>query len=200
MVAIPLTPGFTDSNFYLKTNTKTFTSPINRVTQSLELAGAQWYGSFTLPRMDRTKAAAWIAFFMLCKGMSETFNMRDPDWKINLGPGTGTPLVNGDSQLGNTLIIDGCTVSTLGWLKIGDYFSVGGKLKRMTANADTDSGGNTTLTFEPPIDTSPADNDAVTTVGATCEMILADDSQASWPCDKNGIYQEKTFVAYEPLR
>jgi hypothetical protein len=28
-------------------------------------------------------------------------------------------------------------------------------------------------------------------------MILSDDAQGMWECDRNGVYQEKTFTAFE---
>lgn len=199
-ISMPVNVGFTEANFYLETNTQSFTSPVTKTTQVLELDGARWRATYSLPKMRREQAAQWIAFFLKCAGRANKFLAYDADWKTNLGPGTGTPLVKGAGQTGGTLEIDGCTPSVTGWLRASDYVTVNGQLVRLTQNADTDGSGNATLFFEPPLIESPADNLPITTTGTQyCEMILVDDSQGQWPTDKNGIYQEKTFSGYEPL-
>ena len=106
-------------------------------------------------------------------------------------------VVNGASQTGSTLAIDGCTADVFGWGIAGDYFNVGGELHQLTEDADTDSSGETTLTFKPALRTSPVDNAAITFTKATCEMVLIDDQQGTWKCDKNGVYEAKTFSAME---
>lgn len=105
-------------------------------------------------------------------------------------PGTlaGTPLVNGASQTGASLITDGWTNSTAA-LKTGDVFTIAGVyavhpetkatlgyLQQFVATADgtADGSGNLTISISPSIVTSgafqnvsgsPADNAAITTVG-----------------------------------
>lgn len=195
-IDMPVTPGFTDCNFYLEANTQTFTSPFTRATQRQELAGARWRASYSLPAMTRRQAAPWIAFFLKLKGRVNTFNAYDPDWKTPLGPAGGTPLVKGGSQTGISLLIDGCTPNTL-FLHAGDPFGVNGELKRLTADATANGSGEVTLYFEPYLRSSPPDSAPITVIRPTCTMILTDDNQGSYTCDKNGIYQPKTFTAYE---
>ena len=67
----------------------------------------------------------------------------------------------------------------------------------LTADAISDVSGNCTLNFKPALRTSPADNAPITTARPSCTMVLADDMQAAWDCDRNGIYQPKTFTAME---
>lgn len=196
---ITMPPGrfIKESNFYLETNTQVFTSPVNRAVQRRERAGARWRMTLTLRPMHREDAAKWIAFLLKLRGMTETFYASDPDWQVNRGPGTGNPLVRGAGQTGNTLLIDGCTPSVTGWLRAGDYFSVNGELKRLTADANTSGSTQTTLNFEPFLRNSPVDNAVVTVTNPVCEMILTDDSQLSWQSDARQIYQERTFSAVE---
>lgn len=197
-IDMPSTLGFVrSSNFYLQTNTQVFESPITRDTQTKQLPGARWVMEVTLRRMKRAEAAKWIAFIMKLRGRSETFYGFDPDWKTNLGPCGGTPLVKGAGQTGTSLNIDGCTLSTLGWMKAGDYFSVGSELKRLTVDADANGSGETTLTFEPYLRSAPADNAAITVLNPKAVMKLTDDSMASWVSNENSIYEEKTLTAYE---
>jgi hypothetical protein len=147
--------------------------------------------------MNRLQASEWIAFFMKCKGRAESFTAYDPDWKVNLGFWSGAPLVKGVGQTGNSLIIDGCTASVTNWARAGDYFSVGGELKRITANANTNGSGETTLYFEPFLRAAPADNAALSVNPATCTMIMISDNTGEWNSNHNKVYDEKTFAAYE---
>ena len=187
------------SNFYLETNTQQFTSPINRSIQTVQLSGSRWRADITLRPLKKSEVGAWIAFFLKLRGMSETFYCYDPDWKSNTGIGGGTPLVNAAGQTGTSLIIDGAPLSTTAWLKAGDYFEVGGELKRLTANVNTDGSGNATLVFEPFLRTSPADNAVVTITNPKAKMRLMDDRQLSWSSNHRGLYSSKTFSAFESI-
>lgn len=111
--------------------------------------------------------------------------------------GTGSPQVNGGSQTGSSLTIDGATANVTGWLKAGDYFEVNGELKMLTADVNTNGSGQATLTFKPALRESPADNTAITVLNPACEMILADDQQTVWESDHDGIYESITFIAVE---
>lgn len=193
---MPASPGFVRSSFGLEAHTQTFTSPLTRNTQRLVLTGGRWRADYTLPKMNARQAGPWMAFLDQCEGMANTFNAYDPDRQRPLGAGTGTPLVKSGSQTGSSLTTDGWTSSTL-VLKAGDYFSVNNELKRVTADVTSDGSGNATVTFKPALRSSPADDAPLTLTRPTCTMILEGDNQGFWECDHNGIYQEKTFSAYE---
>jgi hypothetical protein len=81
----------------------------------------------------------------------------------------GTPIVNGAGQTGSTLVTNGWTVSITGLLNIGDVFTIAGvfainpKNRQSTgslqnflviAAANSDSGGNSTISIYPAITTS----------------------------------------------
>lgn len=145
---------------------------------------------------EPVRAAAWKAFFDLLEGSANTFNAFDPDCKTPLaGLVGGTPLVNGGSQTGSSLVTDGWPANKT-VLKAGDYFSFG-ELKRATADVLSDGSGNATIPFKPWVRTSPADNTPIVVNRPTCTMILADDMQAIWECNAQGVYQPKTFSAFE---
>ena len=111
-------------------------------------------------------------------------------YRHTVGVNTGTPLVNGASQTGTSLITDGWTNDTTGILKKGDVFTIAnvnsvnpvnkvntGNLQQFVLTADANSGATTgpaTLAILPAITTtgpyqtvnaSPADNAAITVVG-----------------------------------
>lgn len=107
-----------------------------------------------------------------------------------VGPLGGTPLVNGASQTGSSLVTDGWTAAAASRLKKGDVFTIASvkavnpqnyrsttQLQQFVVTADTssDGSGNATIPIYPPIitsgayqtvDSAPADNAALTVVGA----------------------------------
>lgn len=107
-----------------------------------------------------------------------------------VGPLGGTPLVNGASQTGASLVTDGWTAAAAARLNKGDVFTIAGvfsvnpqsrqstgKLQQFTVTADVSSNasGQATVPISPSIVTSgalqtvtgsPADNAAITVLGA----------------------------------
>ncbi len=196
-IDMPSAPGFTNCRFFLETNSQTFESPLTKTTQRMLLGGSRWNATYSLPAMNQAHASFWQAFFLLLEGRANAFNAFDPDRQTPRGVATGTPLVNGASQTGSSLTIDGCTHSITGWLLPGDFFSVNGELKMVTAQVNTNGSGQATVTFKPALRSSPADNAPITTSRPSCTMILADDMQMAFDCNVKGIYQPKTFTATE---
>ena len=86
--------------------------------------------------------------------------------QINV-PSYGTVLVNGGSQTGTSLIVDGLT----GVPQAGDTFTVAGIEKVYTvASTATVTSGGATLSITPALASSPADNAAVTFLSANREL------------------------------
>jgi hypothetical protein len=80
-------------------------------------------------------------------------------WSVVSKPDYGTVLVNGGSQTGTSLTVDGLTEAP----QAGDTFTIAGVELVYTVTADaTVSSGAATLTISPALDTSPADNAALT--------------------------------------
>ena len=182
--AMPATPSFTSAQFGLRSNTQTFASPLTGKIQVVELTGSRWYGTFTLPPLSKADAGAWIAFLTKLRGQAHSFFAFDPARKTPQGSVGGTPLVNGASQTGNTLITDGWSNSTL-VLKAGDYITVAGTqnaLYMVTADATTNGSGQVTLTIEPPIRNSPENNAGITTTNPSCVMRLTG-GDVTWNID-----------------
>src|SRR5665213_1912304 len=123
-----------------------------------------------------------------------------------VGTKAGTPLVNGATQTGATLITDGWTASTAA-LKKGDIFTLAGvtsvhpeskintgQVQQFVATADgtADGSGNLTIAISPAMVTSgatqnvsgsPADNAAITVTGT-----------ASTPYGISMAYQKNAFA------
>lgn len=177
------------------------TSPFTLQSQIQVFPGQMWTGNIGLPPMKRVDAEVWIAFLLSLNGRQGTFLMGDPTATAPQGVGTGTPLVNGGSQTGNVLVIDGATNSTTNWLKAGDYFHmvVGGqyRLHKVLQNANSDGSGNVSLTIWPNLRESPPDNTALVLVNPKGQWRL-DQSFATWDVDV-GLNFTQNFPIKEAL-
>lgn len=116
-----------------------------------------------------------------------------------VGPLGGTPLVNGASQTGSSLVTDGWTAAAAARLKKGDVFTIAdvyevnpqtyvstGRLQRFTVTADvsSDASGNVTIAI------SPAINDGTNTTvdgdGASVSLAAYQNVDAA-PADNAAI-------------
>jgi hypothetical protein len=112
-------------------------------------------------------------FLALCDRYWQSGQIFDIDyyfWQTRpFGAGGGTPLVNGASQTGSNLVIDGAPFTTTAWLKAGDIIKVAGRniVFDVTADVNTDGAGNATIPIFPSllVGQSPANNAAVTISG-----------------------------------
>lgn len=197
-LTMPTSPtGFQSHRFGLRSNTLTFSSPLNGTTQTLEFPGSKWGGAFALPPMKRTTAAAWLSFYAQLRGGSGRFYGFDPGGRTPRGSASGSPLVNGAGQYpGNTLITDAWPISITGLLLPGDYFQVGDELKMVTASVNSNGSGQATITFEPPLRAAPVDNAAIIYTNPTCIMRLANDDQTAWDINQLNLYG-LSFVGIE---
>lgn len=166
-------------------------SPFTYASQAQASAGQMWQADVTLPPMKRADAEAWVAWLVSLRGSFGTFLMGDPIGATPRGAGGGTPLVNGSSQTGQDLNIDGCTPDITGWLKAGDYVQLGSAgsatLHKVLADVSTNGSGEATLTLWPHIRTAPSDNAAVTISNTVGRWRLAS-SESSWSVNEASIY------------
>jgi len=171
--------------FSLMPNTASFTSPLNGAVQTSELPGARWVSTFGwngLTDLDVRILKAWLNKL---SGRAGRFYLTDYTHKTPSGTAQGSPVVNGASQTGRTLVTSGWTPNQTALLLPGDYFSVGSQLCVITETASADGSGNATLTFEPPLRLSPSNALTVVTASPKCIMMLEDDKQDNFP------FQEK---------
>jgi len=152
-------------------------SPFTGSQQVQKHQGQWWEFEAALAPMARASAEGWIAFLLSLNGQQGTFLLGDPLGSTVRGVGTGTPLVKGASQTGNSLITDGWTASQTGILKAGDYFQLGSgsssKLYKVLADANSDGSGDATFDIWPSINTAVADNSALTISSAKGAFRLA---------------------------
>lgn len=144
-----------------------------------KIDGHVWTFSAGYNRVTREEMMPVFAFAMLQEGRYGTFTVVPPDLAAPQGTALGTPLINGASQTGSSLEIDGCTASQSTFAKAGDVFTVDGDLKvyMMTEDIPADVSGNATLIFKPPLEKVPTDGAALTLVDVEFTMSFDGDSR-----------------------
>lgn len=161
-------------------NTQKFESPITKSVQTLESPGMRWKCSMGYESLLEEDAALLESFIMKLRGQAGRFYLHNFSRPVPRGTVGGSPKVNNESasptelQTGNSLITNGWSAGSV--LKEGDYFSFNNELKMVKANATADGSGNMTITFEPPIRSSPAHLTDIVTTKPKCIMMLTDDT------------------------
>lgn len=158
----------TRQSFELVTNTKTFRSPLSNSIQTLSRGGSHWKTTMTFSNLTGAQRSELQAFISKLDG--QTHRARISDYgAVRLGAASSgdTLLVNGASQSGSSINLDGASTSVTNYFKAGDYISFNNELHMVTADASSDAFGEITVSIAPPIRKVPADNTAVTYIGAT---------------------------------
>lgn len=168
------------------------TSPYTLQDQNFKWPGEKWEASFNMPPiLNRAIANQWKAFGVKLEGRFGQFYFGDPSAKEPLGVGTGTPLVDGAGQNGNTLNTKGWTPGVTGILKAGDYIQVGtgtsSRLHMVVEDADSDTSGDAVLTIQPALRYSPADNLALN-VNSPVGVFKMTSNTFSWSVRPGPIY------------
>lgn len=158
-----------------------FTSPLNATTAVVELPGSRWAFSLTFDKTTVSDGALLSAWLVSLRGMANRALLHNFYRPTPRGTIAGTPLVNGGSQTGTTLNIDGVTNGTT--LLRGDWVgfsqgTVNAQLVMVTADV-TASGGAMAVSIFPEIRTSPSDNSAIVTTKPVGRFRLAT-PEAKW--------------------
>lgn len=172
-LTLPTVTGVRSINLRARNVVGFLQSPFTLKQQVISHAGQQWEAEISLPPMSREEGEEWVSFLVKLKGMTGTFLLGDPSAATPRGSAStsaGTPLVRGGGQTGDSLTIDGCPATVVGYLKAGDYIQLGNAsaatLHKVLNDSNTNGDGQTTLDIFPSIRTAPADNAAVTVSNA----------------------------------
>lgn len=115
-----------------------------------------WECSVSLPPMvGEASVAPWRSFFAKLQGAANDFRL--PVNEIAQSSSTATPLVNGGSQTGRSIVTDGWPLSTT-VLSAGMYVTINNQLLQLTADVVSNGSGQATISVAPAVRTSPADN------------------------------------------
>jgi len=176
-------------------------SPFTFAGQAQASAGQMWRADVSLPPLSYLQAPVWIAWLVSLRGQFGTFLMGNQMCGAPLGSAGGTPLIKGANQTGEDINLDGATGSQTGWLKAGDYCQLGtgstSRLHQVTADANSDAGGDVTLSLWPHVRLAPADDAALVVSNAVGRWRLSENSQ-SWTVD-NAVKYGISFAAMEAI-
>jgi len=179
-------------------------SPFTFSQQVVRHAGARWSATISIPPVKRSDSEYWNSFLLRLRGQFGTFLLGDPNAATPRGSAAsaaGTPVVNGASQTGNELAIDGLPASATGYLKAGDYIQLGSastsRLYKVLEDVDSNGSGEATLNLWPDLRSSPADGAAVVVSNAKGVFRLSN-NEAVWTINNAGFYSI-SFAAVEAL-
>ena len=198
-ISMPSRPGFSSRRWGVVANTQVFISPISKAIQTNALTGDRWSGSYQLPPIkDESIKAEWETFFAKLSGRSGRFYVTPPFRSTPRGAGSGTPVVNGASQTGTSLVLsvpDALNVNN--WLMKGDYIELPGtsQLCVVLENANTNGSGAVTLSIAPALRASPTNGGAVRVQSPRALCMLVDD-ESVWDVSKFGLF-EFSFSFFE---
>ena len=152
------------------------------VRQARSRGGAQrWAIEVSYPpNLSRTELAPLFAFALAQRGQYGIFTFTPPTlWSTARGVATGTPLVKLASQTGRSVNTKGWTHSVTGILLAGDLIKFNGhsKVYMVTADANSDGSGEASISIEPALMASPADNEAVVVANVPFSVAFASDIQ-----------------------
>ncbi len=143
-------------------NTGLFPSPLVASAQTLDRGGLKWQATYNYSNISAAKRATLMG--LLASLRAQANRLRVPVYdNPKRGAYGGTPLVNGASQTGSVIAIDGCSNNITNWIRAGDYFSVvvNGEHELKMCTQDNNSNGTgqiATLEFEPRLRASPLNN------------------------------------------
>jgi hypothetical protein len=180
-----------DLNWWLEYNTTTFTSPLTKSVQTLQLPGARWKAEATVKNLTGTDLKQFTAFLSSLRGQAGRFYFAPTICRNTNVPTNVT--VMGSDQTGSSLLTTGWNANTT-VLTTGDYFSVvtpiGVELKQLTQDAVSTETGTAMLYFAPVLRNSPSDGAEIIVDSPKCVMKLDDDSQVK------GAYSIGVFGAF----
>ncbi len=227
--SLPATPGPRDITIRFASNSVAYSSPITGATQRAHRYGGRWQLEYTMPPLSRHQAGAWMGLLTKLNGPAttvyagpwakKTIDHYDADARLGspYSPSlildfqadeyckrwitAPTVLVNGASQTGSTLAVDGW--ETENGLNAGDYISFDNgtfrELHIVTADCWANSSGEMTIPVAPNIRRSPSDNAAVTFENATGEFVLAAPDEAAEEFSASNGHREITVRFIEAM-
>jgi len=198
------TTGIAQINLIARNSVALTQSPFTFAQQAQKNAGQRWEADIVLPPMKRADAEGWVTFLTKLYGPYGTFLLGDPIGASARGSASstpGTPVVNGASQTGDTLSIDGLPASATGYLKAGDYIQLGSgatsQLYKVLDDVDSNASGEADVTVWPDLRSSPAD-DATVVVDNAKGLFRLSTSASNWTITTDGFYSI-AFGAVEAL-
>jgi len=189
-LTLPTVTGIKTQNWGLSRVVALTESPFTNQQQVYEHEGAQWKATMTLPPMKKANAAVWLAFFTSLRGVRGTFKLGDQDRKTIQGVATGTISVNGASQTGNQVALDGFANNTDNVFKAGDYIQIGSYLYMVIENANSNGSGESDVKIEPALrqGIETINDDATVLYTNTTTLMRLDTNEFNWDTNEVSNY------------
>ena len=199
-LTLPTATGVITQNFSLTRAVAVTTSPFTFQTQVHQHQGEFWRTVISLPPMLRANANIWLSFLLQLRGRRGTFKIGDQDAKSITGVATGTIRVNGASQTGNQVALDGFANSTNNVFKAGDYIQIGSYLYMVIEDVNSNSSGEANVKIEPALRSSieTINDDTTVVYSNTTTLMRLDTNELGWQTDKVSKYGI-SFSASEAL-
>lgn len=172
-------------------------SPFTFEQQTYSIPGQRWECSVQLNPLVRAVAEEWISFLLSLRGGYGTFLMGDPNATSPRGSAGGTPIVAVGSQTGSVLTIASAASSQSGWMRAGDYLSVGGRMYKNLKDVGTALDGSVSLDLWPMLRSPPSSGSAIAVNSVMCTWRLLEDT-VSRQITVPGIYHI-SFSAVEAI-
>jgi hypothetical protein len=176
-ITFPATPKPQSMSWRLVMPSQTNISEWTGRRQTVASNRGWWECQFTLPPLvGVTRVNPWRSFVVQARGQANDFQVPvDPTAQSAV---VATPLINGAGQTGRSLASDGWPVSST-VLQAGQFITINNQLLQLTANVVSNASGQATLSFEPPIRVSPADNAAIEFRNPYCLMYMLEEPTIS---------------------
>lgn len=189
MTDFPFTNRITDVSFEHVTSTLVNRSP-SGYREVINYGGGYWNVNLSIRPLKRTEADIFSAFMDANLAGFYPFNIIIPKYSYSKSDYTGSILVNGVSQTGRDILVDGMTANTNGILKTGDFikFENNNKVYRLREDLNSNVSGEGTLKLHMPIvDVSPGDNDNVIFNSVPFRLSLSPNGTRVTEIDVNGF-------------
>tara|TARA_R100001460_G_scaffold72732_1_gene113530 strand:- start:9 stop:635 length:627 start_codon:yes stop_codon:yes gene_type:complete len=189
-LTLPTVTGVKTQNWGLNRVVAVTESPFTNQQQVFEHEGAQWRTTMTLPPMKKDSAAVWLAFFMSLRGRRGTFKLGDQDRKTIQGVATGTIRVNGASQTGNQVALDGFANSTNNVFKAGDYIQINSYLYMVIEDVNSNGSGEADVKIEPALRSGieTINDDTTVLYSNTTTIMRLDTNEFNWDTNQVSVY------------
>ena len=199
-LTLPTATGVITQNFSLTRAVAVTTSPFTFQTQVHQHQGEFWRTVITLPPMLRANANIWLSFLLQLRGRRGTFKIGDQDAKTITGVATGTIRVNGASQTGNQVALDGFANSINNVFKAGDYIQIGSYLYMVIEDVNSNSSGEANVKIEPALRSNieTINDDTTVIYSNTTTLMRLDTNELGWQTDNVSKYGI-SFSASEAL-
>lgn len=166
-------------------------SPFTYQQQAQVHEGQMWSAEFTIAQLFTPDGENLLAMLLALNGRQGTFYLSDPTSFFPRGTPTGTPVVNGASQTGQTLTTRGWGNSSPKVLKRGDYIQLGSgttqRIYRVLQDVDSGATGLATIDIWPRLRESPSDGEALV-LTYPAGVFRLPDNNLTWDIEPPEIY------------